>query len=109
MRNVIIWAPSIFVAFIFVQSMFFKFSGAKETIIIFGTIASWMSSIGMPALVSDLFGEFGASGVGIVELVAAVFILIPATRVVGSGLSLVVISGAIMVISRYSKLPLTYS
>lgn len=95
MKNIVTWALSLFVAFIFVQSMFFKFSGAEETVIIFSTIAGWMSSIGLPAVVSNLFGEFGAYGVGVTELVAAVLILIPATRTLGAGISLLVISGAI--------------
>lgn len=95
MKNTISWVLSIFVAFIFAQSMFFKFSGAEETTIIFSTIASWMSSIGLPTFVSESFGEFGAYGVGVTELIAAVLILIPATRVLGASISLAVISGAI--------------
>lgn len=95
MKNVITWALSLFVAVVFLQSMFFKFSGAEETVIIFSTIASWMRTIGLPATVSSLFGEFGAYGVGVTELIAAALILIPATRVLGASISLAVISGAI--------------
>lgn len=95
MKNKIIWALSIFVAFIFVQSMFFKFSGAEETKILFGTIASWMHDIGLPSSLANAFGEFGGYGVGAIELIAAALILIPATRWQGAALSLLVISGAI--------------
>ncbi|MFK7913489.1 MAG: hypothetical protein AB8B93_06205 [Pseudomonadales bacterium] len=95
MKTKIIWALSIFVAFIFIQSMFFKFSGAEETVIIFGTIARWLSSISLPDNLAAAFGTYGGYGVGIVELVAAALIVIPATRKLGASLSLLVISGAI--------------
>lgn len=95
MKNVITWGLSIFIAIIFVQSTFFKFSGAQETVIIFSTIGSWMSSIGLPVSLAEAFGKFGAYGVGLAELSAAVLILIPATRVIGASISLFVISGAI--------------
>lgn len=95
MKKIITWVLSIFVAFVFIQSLFFKFTGSEETEIIFGTIASWMSSIGLPAFVAELFGEFGGYGVGTTELVAAILILIPATRVPGASIGLLVISGAI--------------
>ncbi|MEM1436152.1 MAG: hypothetical protein AAGG11_19010, partial [Pseudomonadota bacterium] len=66
-----------------------------ETVIIFSTIATWMSSIGLPDAVAGAFGGFGAYGVGAVELVAAVLLLLPATRRLGAVISLAVISGAI--------------
>ena len=95
MKRFITPVLSIFVAFIFVQSTFFKFSGAEETVIIFNTIADWMISVGISPFMAGVFGEFGAYGVGAVELVASALILIPVTRRVGAGISLVVISGAI--------------
>lgn len=95
MKNIITWALSIFIAFIFVQSMFFKFSGAEETVIIFSTIAAWMSSIGLPQSLATAFGTYGAYGVGAIELVAAVLLLVPVTRLAGAATSLFVISGAI--------------
>ncbi len=95
MKNGITWALSLFVAVMFVQSMFFKFSGAEQTVIIFSTIGQWMGSIGLPSMLSSSFAEFGAYSVGAVELVAAVLILIPTTRLIGAGITLFVISGAI--------------
>ncbi len=74
MKNISIWALSVFIAFIFVQSMFFKFTGATETVIIFSTIANWMITIGMPESVANLFREFGGYGVGATELVAAILV-----------------------------------
>lgn len=95
MKKHIPTVASIIVAFVFIQSMFFKFTGAEETMIIFRTISEWLASIGVPAAFASLFSDFGAYAVGAVELVAAALILIPATRAVGASLSLSVISAAI--------------
>ncbi|MEL7043516.1 MAG: DoxX family membrane protein [Pseudomonadota bacterium] len=95
MKRFIPLVLSVFVAFIFIQSTFFKFSGAEETVIIFHTIADWMISVGLSPFSAGVFGEFGAYGVGAVELIASALILIPATRKLGASISLVVISGAI--------------
>lgn len=95
MKKIIPWLLSIFIAFIFVQSLFFKFSGATETVIIFATIADWMNSIGVASLLSNLFAQYGAYAVGTIELIAVVLVLLPKTRLGGSVLSLAVISSAI--------------
>lgn len=89
------WLPPLFVVFVFVQSLFFKFSGSEETVIIFNTIADWMA--GLPALsaVAEPFRAWGGDVVGITELIASVLILIPRTRLFGALLGLGVISGAI--------------
>jgi len=95
MKNKITLALSIIVAFIFVQSLFFKFSGATETVIIFNTIGDWMASIGISTSIAGLFAQYGGYSVGAVELVASILILLPKTRAGGALLSLGVISGAI--------------
>jgi uncharacterized membrane protein YphA (DoxX/SURF4 family) len=78
--NVILWICRIVAALIMVQSLFFKFSGAEESIYIFTTV-------GMePA------GRIG-SGVG--ELIASILLLIPATSWLGALMGLGVISGAL--------------
>lgn len=66
---------------ILLQTLYFKFSGAEESIFIFSTLGvepwgRWIS---------------GAS-----ELVASVLLLIPATQVLGALLALGIISGAIL-------------
>lgn len=78
--NVILWICRIVAALIMVQTLYFKFSGAPESIYIFTTV-------GMePA------GRIG-SGVG--ELIASILLLIPATSWLGALMGLGVISGAI--------------
>jgi len=75
------WALRLIVAVILLQTLFFKFSAAKESVYIFSTL-------GME--------PWGRIGSGIVELIAAILLLIPGTVTVGALLSLGVISGAIL-------------
>ena len=74
------WGMQIAIAFILLQTLYFKFSGAPESKYIFETL-------GME--------PWGRIGSGIVELIAAILILIPASRVIGAIMSLGIISGAI--------------
>lgn len=80
-------ALSVVIAFIFIQSMFFKFAGAPETVYIFTTLGKWAGL--------SWFGQYGGYLVGIVELIASILLF---TRWHGFGalLSLGVISGAIV-------------
>ncbi len=67
-------------AVILLQTLFFKFTGAKESVYIFTTL-------GME--------PWGRIGSGVVELIASILLLLPSTVVFGAILSLGVISGAI--------------
>lgn len=67
-------------AAILLQTLFFKFSGARESIYIFSTL-------GME--------PWGRIGTGVVELLASVLLLMPRTAAWGALISLGVISGAI--------------
>jgi uncharacterized membrane protein YphA (DoxX/SURF4 family) len=83
-----------FVVFVFIQSLFFKFTGSEETDIIFSTIAQWMSGVGL-GFIAPTFESIGGYVIGGTELVASALIIIPATRKLGSLLGMAVISGAI--------------
>ena len=83
-----------FVVFVFVQSLFYKFSGSTETEIIFSTIANWMNSVGL-GFIAPAFEKFGAYAVGTVELIASALLILPKTRKFGALIGLCVISGAI--------------
>jgi putative oxidoreductase len=74
------WALRVIVAIILFQTLYFKFTGAEESIYIFTTV-------GME--------PWGRIGSGIIELIASVLILIPRTAWLGALLCLGVISGAI--------------
>ena len=74
------WLLSITTALILLQTLFFKFTAHPDSVYIF-------TKIGME--------PWGRIGSGITELLAAILILIPTTRVYGALLSTMVISGAI--------------
>ncbi len=89
------WALIAIVAFIFLQSLPYKFSGHEETQIIFMTIGNWMASIGLPSVISDNFGAYGGYLIGSLELIAVILLVIPKTRFWGALLGLALMSGAI--------------
>jgi uncharacterized membrane protein YphA (DoxX/SURF4 family) len=74
------WILQLVAAVILFQTLFFKFTGAKESIYIFSTV-------GME--------PWGRIGSGVVELIASILLVIPATVTVGALIALVTISGAI--------------
>lgn len=88
--NIVSWAARIIVAVILFQTLFFKFAGAEESKYIFSTVLS-------PEL--EAYGRIGS---GVVELIAAILLLIPGTAWLGAIIALGVISGAIM--SHLTKL-----
>jgi uncharacterized membrane protein YphA (DoxX/SURF4 family) len=67
-----IWALRIVAALILLQTLFFKFSGAEESVYIFSTL-------GME--------PWGRIGSGVLELIASVLILYPRTTFIGAALS----------------------
>jgi len=81
MKEKLSWAARIIVAIILLQTLFFKFTGAPESIYIFEKMG---------------IEPWGRIGSGIVELIAGILILIPNTKIYGAILSLGVISGAIV-------------
>ncbi len=89
------WALAIFVAIVFVQSLFFKFTNSFETRHIFTTIGDWMAAVGLPAFIASGFGAWGGYATGSVELVASVLMIIRKTQSLGALIGFVVISGAI--------------
>ena len=75
------WGARIVVAVILLQTLFFKFTGAEESIYIFETLGV------------EPWGRYGS---GVVELVASVLILVPRTVAIGAAIALGTISGAIL-------------
>jgi hypothetical protein len=90
----------LWISFVFIQSLFFKFSGSPETVHIFGTLDIWATDLGLPGLFAP-GGLFSAHVVGSLELVASALLLaslssrLSGLRPWGALLSLGVISGAI--------------
>lgn len=79
--NYLSWALRIVAALILLQTLYFKFTAAPESVYIFTTVG---------------IEPWGRIGSGVAELIAAVLLLIPSTKVWGAILALGVISGAIM-------------
>lgn len=86
-RRAILWALSAYIAFVFVQSLFFKFTGSEESIFIFSTLRAW-SGI-------DLFEPAGRWIIGICELIASALLLLPRTRIFGAAMAIGIMTGAI--------------
>lgn len=78
--NVIAWALRIVPAIILLQTLFFKFSAAPESVYIFSTLG---------------LEPWGRILVGVAELIAAVLLLIPRATVPGAVLGIMLMSGAL--------------
>lgn len=97
------WFLTIYVAFVFIQSLFFKFTGSPETVYIFqGKLDPWAASLGFPGVFAP-GGIFSAKVVGTFELIASLLLLVgsfnhhknPWIQIAGAAMGLGVISGAI--------------
>ena len=95
MNKIVNWILPLYIAFVFLQSLFFKFSGSEETVIIFNTTGTWMADIVLPQSFAQGFSNYGETTNGLVELLASILVLIPISRVWGALAGLLVMSGAI--------------
>ena len=77
---IIYWGARIIAAVILLQTLYFKFSGAEESVYIFSTV-------GME--------PWGRIGIGILELIASALFLFTSTAWLGAGLALGLMVGAI--------------
>ena len=80
-QSILSWGLQLTSAAILLQTLFFKFTGAPESVYIFTMVGA---------------EPYGRIGSGVVELVAAILLLVPATVVFGAVIALGVISGAIV-------------
>jgi hypothetical protein len=74
------WALRLIVALILLQTLFFKFSAAKESVYIFSTL-------GME--------PWGRIGSGIFELIASVLLLVPSTVPIGAAMAVAATGSAV--------------
>jgi uncharacterized membrane protein YphA (DoxX/SURF4 family) len=75
-----IWVVKLVAVIILVQTLFFKFTGAEESVYIF-------TKLGIE--------PFGRLGSGVVELIASVLILMPRTTLLGALLAMGTMMGAL--------------
>jgi uncharacterized membrane protein YphA (DoxX/SURF4 family) len=85
--NILSWILRLIVAGILFQTLFFKFTGAQESVNIF-------TKLGIE--------PWGRIGSGVVELIAVILLLIPSTVTIGAVLALGTVAVAIM--SHLTKL-----
>jgi uncharacterized membrane protein YphA (DoxX/SURF4 family) len=85
--NVIVWILRLVASIILLQTLFFKFTAAPESVYIF-------TKLGLE--------PFGRIGIGCLELVASVLILIPRTTSYGALLGMGIMAGALF--SHLTKL-----
>jgi uncharacterized membrane protein YphA (DoxX/SURF4 family) len=78
--NIALWILRLLAALILLQTLYFKFSGAEESVYIFSTL-------GME--------PWGRIGTGILELIASALILYPRTTAIGAALGLGLMAGAL--------------
>jgi hypothetical protein len=79
--TILTWIIKLTAVVILLQTLFFKFTGAEESIYIFQTLG---------------IEPFGRIGSGVVELIASILILIPRTTLLGALLALGTMVGAII-------------
>jgi len=77
---ILFWVLRVLAAVILLQTLFFKFSGAEESVYIFSTLG---------------IEPWGRIGTGIVELIASILLLLPRTTAFGAVLALGTMSGAL--------------
>jgi putative oxidoreductase len=80
-KNLLYWAARLIAAVIMVQTLYYKFTASEESVYIFTTV-------GME--------PWGRIGVGVLELIASVLILLNATAWLGAALALGLMAGAIV-------------
>jgi uncharacterized membrane protein YphA (DoxX/SURF4 family) len=78
--NIIAWVLRLLAALIMLQTLYFKFTGHEQSVHLF-------TQLGME--------PWGRIGVGVMELIAALLILYPATTGFGAALGVGLMSGAI--------------
>jgi hypothetical protein len=81
LQRTLSWALQLTAAGILLQTLFFKFTGAEESVYIFSTLGA------EPA---------GRIGSGLVELAAAILLLVPSTASLGALVTIGAMSGAVL-------------
>ena len=80
-KTIILWGARIIAALIMLQTLYFKFTASAESVYIFQTVR---------------MEPWGRIGVGVMELIAAVLLLINRTAWIGALLGVGLMAGAIM-------------
>ena len=80
-QTALVWVAQLAVAIILLQTLFFKFTAAEESVYIFSTIHA---------------EPWGRIGSGVIELVASLLLLVPTLAPIGAALAMASMAGAIV-------------
>lgn len=80
-QTLVTWVLQLVVAGILLQTLFFKFTGAEESVYIFTKVGA---------------EPWGRIGSGVIELIASVLLLVPATVPLGAILTMGTMAGALV-------------
>jgi uncharacterized membrane protein YphA (DoxX/SURF4 family) len=86
-KTIVTRVLSAYIAVVFVQSLFYKFTGSEESIFIFSTLRDW-SGIG-------LFEPAGRWIIGTAELIASILLFVPGLTIFGAAMAIGIMTGAI--------------
>src|SRR6266536_5931266 len=87
-QTMVSWFLQLAVAGILLQTLFFKFTGAEESVYIFSAVGRFLNIAGVE--------PWGRVGSGVIELVASLLLMVPATASIGAVLTMGVMAGAIL-------------
>jgi putative oxidoreductase len=87
-QTVVSWVMQLAVAGILLQTLFFKFTGAQESVYIFSMVGRFINIAGVE--------PWGRLGSGVIELVASLLLLVPSTVSIGAIVTMGVMAGAIV-------------
>ena len=82
------WVMQLVVAGILLQTLFFKFTGADESVHIFSALGQFLGVAGVE--------PWGRIGSGVVELIASVLLLVSATASMGALVAMGLMGGALV-------------
>ena len=87
LRQFLPWVLAVYIAYIFVWYLQFKFTGSEGSVWLFAILTDWLGAHG--------YEKVMRIGTGSAELLASVLLLVPATQVVGAALAAGIMAGAI--------------
>jgi len=92
--RIVDWACRIVAAFILLQTLYFKFTAAPESVYIFTRLGEFLHShlSFIPVAPAERWSRIGS---GVLELVAALLLLMPRYTWAGAGLAIAATAGAI--------------
>ena len=99
--TIFVWLVRVIAAVILVQTLFFKFTGAPESVYIFTKLSEFLGHLAAPMLGANIAGmlarseAFSRIGSGVMELVAAVLLIWPRYPWAGAILAFAATAGAI--------------